>query len=368
MADIRVPKLNNNDTGYQLVAWLVDEDEPVKPDQPVAEVETSKAVEELVSGAEGVLRRLLAVGDACAPGEVIARVVEPGAPREEPPARPNAVTEAAAEDPGPVVTAPARELMDQLGIDPARLRELDVKIVKRADVERLAPEQDSADTRQLPVPQQAVARTVSRSHAEIPAAYTVIAVDAGPAKAEVARQTTALGRLLGLPELLIAAVARLHAAHPLCFARLTGEHTVRIEERPHIGVTIDVGKGLNVPVVKDADQLSFAELVEVTTAFRRTAVRGRFRESELSGATIGVTLHNAPDIVHAIPMIFPGQTCALALSGVRPEVVPDGDGFRARDTVNLGLAYDHRVVNGKDAVDFLQDLKAALEHPEELTR
>ncbi|MFG2212000.1 2-oxo acid dehydrogenase subunit E2 [Streptomyces sp. NPDC048638] len=367
MTDIRVPKLNNNDTNYVLVAWLVDEEAPVKPDDPVAEIETSKAIEELVCEEEGVLRRLVPAGAHCAPGEVIARVVEAGTPPEQAPAR--AAARPQAEDGGPVITAPAQKLIDELGLDPARLRDLQTKIVRRADVERLAAQADPAETRELPVGQQAVARTVTLSHAAIPAAYTLIAVDAGPATEEITRQTQELGKLLGMPELLVAAVARLHRKRPMFFAELVDERTVRIAERPHVGVTVDVGKGLNVPVVKDADGLSFPALVDVLNRYRRSAIRGRFREADLAGANIGVTLHNAPDIVHAIPMIFPGQVCSLALSGTRREVVPDENGgTRVRAMVNVGLAYDHRVVNGKDAVDFLQDVKEALEHPEELTR
>ncbi|QRX96534.1 2-oxo acid dehydrogenase subunit E2 [Streptomyces noursei] len=369
MTDIRVPKLNNNDTHYVLVAQLVDEEAPVKPDVPVAEVETSKAVEELVCEAEGVLRWLVPVGAQCAPGEVIARVVEAGTPREVTPSRPAARPQT--EDAGPLITAPAQQLIDELGLDPARLRELDTKVVRRADVERLAAQAapiESDARHELPLAQRAVARTVTLAHTTIPAAYTVIAVDTGPAQQEIRRQTGELGKLLGMPELLVAAVARLHGKRPMFFAELVDEGTVRFADHPHVGVTVDIGKGLNVPVVKDADELAFPALVDVLNGFRRTAIRGRFREVDLAGANIGVTLHNAPDIVHAIPMIFPGQVCALALSGTRDEVVPDANGgTRVRPTVNIGLAYDHRVINGKDAVDFLQDVKEALEHPEGLT-
>ena len=359
MIDIRVPKLNNNDESYVLTEWLAGDGEPVQPDDLIVTIETSKASQDLTCGEAGVLRHLVPVGQSCKPGETIGKVFDPASPEA---ARPlQAVTPAADgrnDHADLVITAPARTLMESSGIGLDQVRGLGIKVVKRADIERLATAGPAAQ-RTLPAVQQAVAKTVIRSHATIPSAYSVVRVDVGAAQEEARRQARQLRKLAGLPELLVAAVSSLHSAFPLFFATQVDDYTARLSDEPHVGVTIDVGKGLFVPVVKDAARLSFAELAEVMTKFRRMAASGTFKESDLSGGNIVVTLHNEMDVVMAIPIIVPGMTCSLALAGTHSE--PSASG--ARSVANIGLAYDHRFINGRDAIVFLQAVKKALESP-----
>lgn len=356
MGEIRVPKLNTNDAEYTLLEWLAEDGARVERDDPVATVETSKTVEELASPEQGVLSHALPAGKACAPGQVIAWVGERGSPQEN--------TQAGAD--GPVITAPARELLDELGLDPELVRELGVKVVRRADVERLAarergsaaPEEPRGQVRSLPKHQQAVARTVALSHRTIPAGYTAIRVDVGAALQRARDVTRRARKLVGLPDLLVQAVACLHDDFPLFFARLVDDTTAELAERAHVGVTIDLGTGLYIPVIRDASGKALEEVAEELAGFRRLAQHGGFREEHLSGGNITVTLHHDADIVMAIPIVFPGQACALALTS------PQRDGDRT--VAAIGLAYDHRLLNGRDVVLFLQALKERLEAPESL--
>lgn len=398
MTEIRVPKLNNNDTEYTLVEWLVDEGKPVGAGDPVAVVETSKAAEELESATEGVLRQSLEPGSVCAPGDVIGHVLAPGETVEATPAAPAASTAPVPQaDPSPggvTVTKPARTLMTEWGIGEERVLTWGLKVVRRTDVERLAgpaptEEAEPAETRSaapaptapthstkgtvptlsqaLPSVQQAVGRSVLTSHQTIPAAYTVVKVDVTKAQTLAAQEGKRLRRLVGLPELLLSAVARSYRAFPLCFARLADARTAELADAAHVGVTMDVGQGLFVPVVERASDLTFEEIVEAVSGFRRTVMSGTFRESELSGGNITVTLHNDLDVVAAVPFVFPGQACALALAGPQQELFLDPDGaVAARTVANVGLAYDHRLLNGRDAVLFLQRVKALLQTPERL--
>ncbi|MFJ8827877.1 2-oxo acid dehydrogenase subunit E2 [Streptomyces sp. NPDC102467] len=366
MADIRMPKLNNNDDSYVLLDWLVADGQPVCAHDDVATVETSKATEDLVSEDEGVLRHLLPAGAQCKPGDVIARVVLPGA--EPAGAAPAAAADAPAR-PGPVLTAPARALLDELGIDPAATASLDVRVVRRDDVERLAatlaakPAPGAADPRlqTLPAGQQAVARTVARAHSTIPAAYTVIRLDVGEVVARARELTAQWRRLVGVPEFLVAATAQLWERFAPCFASPVDDRTIRLADGAHIGVTIDIGNGLFVPVVHAAHELGLEEVAAAMGGLRDKAVRGGFREQDLSGGALTLTLHTDPDVTVAVPVVFPGQVCSLALGGTRAELVPDGDGFRVAEVAHLGLAYDHRVINGRDAVQFLRAVKENVE-------
>ncbi|MGW0203124.1 2-oxo acid dehydrogenase subunit E2 [Nonomuraea sp. NPDC003201] len=194
---------------------------------------------------------------------------------------------------------------------------------------------------------------MSLSHQTIPAAYTAIKVDVGKATTTARDLTKRLRKLVGLPDLLIAAVARLHQDFPLCFATLMDEGTAAVPDAPNVGVTIDLGTGLYVPVIRDAHGKGIEEIAGELAGFRRLAQRGGFRQEHFDGGNIVVTLHHDRDIVMAIPIVFPGQACALALTS------PQREGERT--VAVIGLAYDHRLVNGRDAVLFLQALKEALE-------
>ena len=377
MGEIRVPKLNNNDSEYTLLEWLAADGAQVRRDDPLVTLETSKAVEELVSEQDGTLTQLVRAGASCTPGQLIARIGPAPAGRPErvptsldsagtpPPSEPVAVA-----DGGPIITAPARALLDELGLDPALVAGLDVKVVRRTDVERLAaatggsepPEKtdahhDGGQTRPLSNHQRAVGRTVTLSHQSIPAGYTAIKVDVTPALTTARALTRRLRKLVGLPDLLIAAVARLHADFPMFFAELIDDRTARIPDQPRIGVTIDMGTGLYVPVIRD--RLSVPDVAERLAEFRGLAQHGGFTEAHLTGGNIVVTLHHDTDIIMAIPIVFPGHACAIALTSPQP----DGE----RTVAAIGLAYDHRLINGRDVVLFLQALKETLESsPESL--
>ncbi len=379
-----MPKLNNNDTDYVLTAWLVEDGEAVTEGQPVAEVETSKASQEVEAESAGTFRRLVREGARCLPGEVIAELVAEGA-RPSLPRPPTPAATAASAPPaasaargsgGPLVTRPAQELADRLGVTAAQLAALDVAVVRTEDVqaladaraahpgpepqepaaapaagERAAGEQATGKRRGVPLTrvQKAVARAVELSHRTVPAAYTVVRMDLGPALARARELTREVRRPVGLAELFVQRVAALHAGFPRFFSSIDG--TTAIEaEAPHIGVTVDLGEGLYVPCLHDAANLTLRDIATRLTAYRIAATKGGFDERDLTGANFVITLHTDGDVVLAIPFVFPGTACALA-------VTAPSDGTQA----HIGLAYDHRLINGRDAALFLKALKNSVE-------
>ncbi|MBE1583429.1 2-oxo acid dehydrogenase subunit E2 [Nonomuraea angiospora] len=374
MTELRVPKLNNNDTEYLLVEWLAEDGAGVVKGDPVVVLETSKAAEELMAEADGVLRRTAETGATCRPGDVIAHIsdgsapppsaTDPGAATDgtaAPPAADGSAPPPAA-DPGPIVTAPAQALIDEHGVDPARIRALGKKVIKRADVLALL-ETGTGDAQPLPPVQRAVAAAVTRSHQTIPAAFTAVKLDAGPAIARARALGKEARALIGLPELLVAAVASLHGQFPMCFAEPVGADplAVRPSTAPNVGVTVDVGHGLYVPVLRDAGRLSVKEIAERLAAYRTKAAQGAFREDDLAGGNIVVTLHTDTAVLLAVPIVFPGQTCALSLCAPQHEFALDPAGnVVKRTTVTLGLAFDHRLVNGREAAMFLNAIRKAI--------
>ncbi|MGV9383824.1 2-oxo acid dehydrogenase subunit E2 [Nonomuraea sp. NPDC003707] len=376
MTELRVPKLNNNDTEYLLVEWLAEDGAGVVKGDPVVVLETSKAAEELMAEADGVLRRTAETGATCRPGDVIAHISDASAP---PPAAadPGAATDGSAPPPaapdpgaaaeGPIVTAPAQALIDEHGVDPARIRTLGKKLIKRADVLALLEtgtlETGTGDAQPLPAVQRAVAAAVTRSHQTIPAAFTAVKLDAGPAIARARALSKEARALIGLPELLVSAVASLHGRFPMCFAEPVAADplAVRPSTAPNVGVTVDVGNGLYVPVLRDADRLSVKEIAERLTAYRTKAAQAAFREDDLAGGNIVVTLHTDTAVLLAVPIVFPGQTCALSLCAPQHEFALDSAGnVVKRTTVTLGLAFDHRLVNGREAAMFLNAIRKTI--------
>jgi 2-oxoglutarate dehydrogenase E2 component (dihydrolipoamide succinyltransferase) len=353
LADITIPKLNSNDTEYVIAAWLTEDGTRVEPGDAVVLVETSKAVEDLCCETGGVLRWLLPAGATCTPGQVIGRVGAPGGG----PVATGAVVEPGAGD-GPVITAPARELMDAHGITEDRVRALGVALVRRADVEALLDTGPPART--LTPVQRGMSATVTRSWQTIPAAYTAVTVEVGPALDRAKRLTRELRTLVGLPELLVQAIGGAHGEFPEMFAELDGQQ-VRPRD-PHVGITIDLGSGLYAPVVRDADRRTLAEISAAAMQLRMTAMRGAFTPDDLAGSTILLALNTDAAAVVAVPIVFPGHACAVSLCAPRPELALADDGTVVQRTVaTLGLAYDHRLVTGRDALRFLAALRDALE-------
>jgi 2-oxoglutarate dehydrogenase E2 component (dihydrolipoamide succinyltransferase) len=409
VVDVVVPKLNNNDSSYVLTEWLLGDGAEVRCGDPVVVVETSKAAEELLSEGDGVLHHVVAVDAECRPGELIGRVFADrlswqqflaagaGGETASAPGVSGVRTDAGDASPGapdPVLTDSARELAEQLGLCAADLRTIGRPVVRREDVERLAAAGTSApmaetgtpedagtptdvtreatagpagDRHVLPRTQLGVAAVVSQSHRDVPAAFAAVAVDAGPALELARTLTRSTRRMIGMPELLVKTVAGLRERFPLFFATGFDGRSVRLARTADIGVTVDVGTGLFIPVVAEAEELSCAEIADTLNDYREQALRSAFAAEDLTGAAIIVSLHNEPDVTVAVPIVPPGLVCALTLTGVRTEVGLDETGRPVgRRVTTVGAAYDHRVVNGRDAVLFLQEIKSVLERPEAL--
>ncbi|MEV0728185.1 2-oxo acid dehydrogenase subunit E2 [Polymorphospora sp. NPDC050346] len=374
MRDITVPKLNSNDDSYILLEWLLPDGDTVPEGTPVAVVETAKAAEELPSPHSGILHRLVKEQTECRPGEVIGHLFTDEDERlrylSAPPA-----ARAGDQDVEIVLTEPARDLVARHNLSMDAVRRLGKTVVSRADLEPLladdgTPPADSG-TIAWHTPsrhQQAVADVVTRSHREIPAGYAVckVIVDAALAAARQAAEQD--GYVAGLTELLVRAVAGQHSRFPVHFATWTDGGDVMLADAPSIGVTIDVGTGLFVPVLRDANQLSLRAVAEQLLAARMAAMRGEFRAEDLRGANIGVALAEDP-IVLAQPMILPPMVAMVSLGARQQEpcLGPDG-GLTTRSFVYLGLCYDHRLLNGRQAGLFLAALRDALQTPEGLRR
>jgi 2-oxoglutarate dehydrogenase E2 component (dihydrolipoamide succinyltransferase) len=388
MRELLLPKFNNNDEGCVLVGWTVDDGAAVSADAVVAEVETAKALEELVADADGVLHRLVEAGAHCEFGRPVGLLFDSRQERDDYLAAAVVTTapegEGEGEDhdggPDPILSDAARTLAQDRGIRTEQLRTLGKRVVKASDVQRLIDQgfmdqgaasvaagasAASADAVvvSLSPRQRAVAAVVSEAHRTIPAAFAAIAVDL------TAFRATRGGAPYGLVELLVKAIAARHADFPLFFATPGADHALTLASAANVGVTVDVGTGLFIPVLKDAARRPIADLADDLMDFRVSALRQNFREDAFADEAITLSLHNDPDIILAAPIVHPGRTCVVTLCAERSEVALTEDGVPfTRPVTTVAATYDHRYLNGRDAVRFLTAVKQDLETADAIAR
>lgn len=367
MRTITLPKLNNNDESCVLVEWLAVAGQPVVPETTLAIIETSKASVDLVAESAGVLHIVGKAGDEYAFGTVVGYLFDDEAQRQ--------AFLAAAQTDSPTIPPPtaeltvtrgARALMDEHGLCDADLLTLDKQVIKRADVELLLKDQQPIVTNELILSrrQQAIASTVSQSHTTIPKAFLLMRVGCDEALATLKQIARSESIMLGLPELLVHTTSNLAGRFPFFFGELADARRFVPADEPQIGVTFDVGKGLFIPVVKDARTKSLKQIAEDLLSFRVKAMRDAFKPDDLSGGHITITLNTDRDVVFALPIILPTQSCMISLGATQSELYLNAEQQVAvRSYVHIGVAYDHRVINGHDAVQFLKAIKAAFEAP-----
>ena len=383
-----------NDGGCVLARWLRAHGAAVALGELVAELETSKAVVEVHAPHGGVLMHEAAEGQRLPIGGHLGWIVEglgadqgrgalPQPPAsvassrlaEEPQGQAGSLAQA--EAPSPLITQGARELMQQHGVSSDELATLQLAVVRRADIERLLTARGAAPPQELasasgerptvdgvavsPL-QAAVAATVVRSHATIPAAFLAIRLDYDPLAAALERFWQRTGLRAGLMEALIKAAGLVAHRFPACYRR-DGAPVLGSDD-PGVGLALDDGEGVVIPSIPCAASRSFASIVEQVASLRSRLPGHRLSPAELRGADITVALLHDADVLLSVPLVVPGQTAIVSAGGVQSDLALDGeDAVVVRRYVHLGLAYDHRFVNGREALAYLRALKAWLEGP-----
>lgn len=392
MVVIEVPKLNNNDEGCVLRDWIAEAGAWVDEDDVIAVLETSKSTFDLVAESSGVLHRTVEEGADCLFGSSIGYLFPDEEARsrylERAASAASAASAGSSEGSELTITRGARELMEANGLGEERVRSLGKRVIKRSDVEALlggsgggassaaaAPaaspeavlEQGPAvagEGRSLSRRQQAIGRTVGLSHREIPASFVLLKVYCDALEAGLDEIRARIGQPVGLPECVIKAIGALAERFELLYGGLDGAGRFVPAAEPAVGVTVDVGTGLFIPVLREVATRSLETIADDLLELRVKAMRDRFRDEDLAGGAITLSVNNDTDVLFAVPIILPGQTAMVSLGSIQeePALSEEGELVRRRWTM-LGLAYDHRVINGREAVEYLSALKGALEEP-----
>lgn len=400
----------------RLVKWLKAEGDAVKSGETLAEVETDKAIMELVARGEGVLRkRLLDEGATSPVGALIAVIAgaaedisslvgasaggpPPAAqaaaaappPRDPQPAAASTATQA---PPAPVTkgaspeAASGRPRSSPLARRLAAERGLDLgaiggsgpggRIVKR-DVESapgLAPtpvaarpgatSSSGADYRDVPLTQirKTIARRLAESIGPVPTFYLTAEFDLERA-AEMRSAMAELGDAykVSFNDIILKAVATALAQHPECNAHWLGDQ-IRYFNRVHLGMAVAVEDGLITPVIFDADRKGLREIAAEARELAGRARERRLKPDEYTGSTFSVSNLGMFGIDHFTAIINPPEAGILAVGGIeaRPVVVDGAVAVRRR--LRVTMSCDHRVIDGATGARFLQTLRRLLEVP-----
>jgi len=392
--EVKVPVLGESITEATLGEWLKKPGEAVKTDEPIASLETDKVSVEVPAPAAGVMgAQLVKVGDTVNVGAVIATIETGGAGAAAAPA-PTAVpvaAPAAAPEPAvsPTLSPSVRRAVLERGIDPSSIKGTgkDGRLTKE-DVLG-APKTEAAATTAAPAAEpapalsggrreervrmtrlrQTVAKRLKDAQNTAAMLTTFNDVDMSEVMAARVRFKDAFekkhGVRLGLMSFFTKAVVLAAKDIPAVNAQIDGDEIVYFDYLD-VSVAVSAPNGLVVPIVRNADKMSFAEIEKAIGALGAKAKAGTLTMADMQGGTFTISNGGVFGGLMSTPIINPPQSAVLGLHRIedRP-VVRDGQ-IVIRPMMYLALSYDHRLIDGRGAVTFLKTVKEAIEDPTRL--
>src|SRR5579864_8858221 len=398
--EVKVPQIGESIQEGVIARWLKKNGDLVRRDEPLLELETEKATTELPAPATGILTISIPEGKTVRVGSTVANIEEkniPAAPAktEAPkhtsavaklePAKPAVATAADGRQVPPLSPA-ARVMVQEKGIDP---RELSPSgrggVVMKEDVlahhaEKPAPAVVLPSTGGPPTPERetrvrmtAVRKRIAErllQSRQTTAALTTFNEADMSAVMELRAQfkekfEKKYGVSLGFMGFFLKACMEAIRAYPVIQSRIDGEDIVT----PHyfdFGVAVSTEKGLMVPVIRDCDHLSFADIEKRITDVAKRARDGKIRPDDLAGGTFTITNGGVFGSMMSTPILNPPQSAILGMHAIIKRPVAVNDQIVIRPMMYLALSYDHRLIDGREAVLFLVRIKECLESPERL--
>lgn len=398
--EIKVPQLPESVTDATLVAWHKAVGEGVARDENLVDLETDKVVLEVPAPASGTLAKIVVEdGATVVAGDVLAileegEVAAAAAPEPEKKTEQKAAPAAKAAK-GPVKTSPAvRRLLEEHDLDATMVSGTgkDGRVTKADVLAFLKSEGGSEVTPGDPTPEigvETVAAGLVREEKRVP--MTRLRARIAERLVE-AQQTAAMlttfnevdltevmalrkryrdefeqkhGVRLGFMSFFAKAAVEALKKFPVVNASVEGTEVV-YHNYYDLGVAVSSERGLMVPVIRDVDQMSFAEFEASLGDVAKRVQDGTISMEELTGGTFTITNGGIFGSMMSTPILNQPQSAILGMHAIqqRPMVV-DGE-IRIRPMMYLALTYDHRIIDGKDSVQFLVTIKEQLEDPSRL--
>jgi 2-oxoglutarate dehydrogenase E2 component (dihydrolipoamide succinyltransferase) len=394
MIEVRVPQLPESVADATLVAWRKQPGDAVNRDENLVDLETDKVVLEVPAPASGVLRELKASNGATVTGGQILAVIEEGATASA--TSPTSPAPAGEVKKDADKLAPSvRRLVDEHKLTPTEITGSgrDGRITKGDVLTHLADK--SAAPAVAPSPAlratspTGVGELSGRGERRVP----MTRLRARIAERLVQAQSTAAmlttfnevdlkvvnelrarykdkfekehGARLGFMSFFVKACVEALKKYPAVNASVDGNDVI-YHEYYDVGVAVSTERGLIVPVLRNADQLSFGEIEQSVVGYATRAREGQLTLEELTGGTFTITNGGVFGSLLSTPILNMPQSAILGMHKIQERpVVLDGQ-IVARPMMYLALSYDHRIIDGKEAVQFLVAVKESLEDPARL--
>jgi len=392
---VKVPQLSESVAEATLLDWHKKEGERVSRDENLIDIETDKVVLELPAPADGVLVRILKKAkESVGSGDVIAQIDTEGkaaaAPAQAKPAAAPAPTPPPSSK--PAVMPAAQKIAAEKGIDTSKVQGTgrDGRVTKgdvleakpsapapKAPLQQPAPpvnvEQLTSGRPEQRVPmsrlRQRVAERLVQSQSTAAILTTFNEVNMAPViemrKRYQERFEKEHGVRLGFMSFFIKAAVHALKRFPLVNASIDGTDIV-YHGYFDIGVAVGSPRGLVVPIVRDADRMSFAEIEKKIGDFGKRAQDGKLTLEELTGGTFSISNGGVFGSMLSTPIINPPQSAILGVHATKERPVAENGQVVVRPMNYLALSYDHRIIDGREAVLFLVSIKDALEDPARL--
>ncbi|MDX2177267.1 MAG: 2-oxoglutarate dehydrogenase complex dihydrolipoyllysine-residue succinyltransferase [Candidatus Sumerlaeia bacterium] len=400
--DIVVPSVGESITEGVLGRWLVADGGYVKKGESLFELETDKTNTEVPAAESGVVAHSVAEGETVRVNSIVghldtsAAAPANGSGASAAQAEPAAVGAAADSGKSAKASPVAKKMMQELGVDPAAVKAGDGVRIKGNDVLAAAkpapapaPAPAAKAAPPAPATPQAYGADRSTRRERVTQLRKTIAARLVEAQHNAAMLTTFneadMSRVmamrkaykesfekrhgvgLGFMSFFVKACVQALQEIPRANAQLQGDEIV-YHNYVDCGVAVGTDRGLVVPVLRDSDKLSFAQVEQGIGALAKRARDGSLQLSDLQGGTFTITNGGVYGSLLSTPILNPPQTAILGMHKIqeRPVVDPATKQIVARPMMYLALSYDHRLLDGKEAVTFLVRVKECLEDPERL--
>jgi len=418
--EVRIPTLGESVSEGVIVRWNKADGDTVQVDEPLLELETDKASVEIPAEVGGVLRILKQAGETVQVGDIVARIedgagTKVAAPKPAPapavpppptaaPAPPPAAGAESALYPSSVLSPAVRHLVDQHALDPraikgtgrgGRLTKGDVLAHLEGAALATAPPPPAPTPEPPPRPQLVVAPRPKPAAAGEADEERVPMTRLRQRIAErlvQAQRTAAI--LTTFNEVDMSGVMELRARHKARFAEVHGVGLgfmsffaracigalrdlpvvnaqidggdVVYKTHVHLGVAVGTERGLVVPVVHNADRLSFADIEKEIERLAGLARQNKLGIEDLSGGTFTISNGGVYGSLLSTPILNPPQSAILGMHKIEKRAVVVDDQIVIRPMMYLALSYDHRLIDGEQAVTFLVRVKERIEDPTRL--
>ncbi len=387
--EMKVPSPGESITEVEIATWLVSDGDYVEKDQPIAEVDSDKATLELPAEESGIITLKAEEGDAVAVGAVVA-LIDMDAKKPEGTAAKQEEKPKAKEEAKPAVAAPVAKTYATGTASPAAKKILAEKNiaasavkgtgkagrVTKDDALKAVPSMGTptgvarhSERKKMSMLRRKVAQRLVSVKNETAMLTTFNEVDMQPIfdlRTQYKETFKAKhGVSLGFMSFFTKAVVRALKLYPDVNAMIDGDYKI-FYDFCDISIAVSGPKGLMVPVIRNAETLSFRGVEQEVKRLALRARDGQITVDEMTGGTFTITNGGVFGSMLSTPIINPPQSAILGMHNIVKRPVVIDDAIAIRPIMFVALSYDHRIIDGRESVGFLVAVKEALENPVEI--